>query len=264
MSDLVMLASKYNAKKHDVVGWLASHKIDGIRAYWDPEEEMLMTRNRKQIFAPSWFTDALPNYALDGELVFTHNGDECGNFQETCSVVKRHTPDERWKNVMYFVFDAPDWPFTFNLVYESLKQAVLAKHVKVLDQVYIKSVEQMKAMHDDYVAKNGEGLIVRDPWVFYERKRSKSMLKIKIWDDSEARIIEHHPGTGKHEGRLGGLICEWADGRNERTFHVGVGFTDEERDNPPPIGSIITFSYFGMTDGGSPRHPKYLRIRGDI
>jgi len=40
MSDLVMLASKYNAKKHDVVGWLASHKIDGIRAYWDPEEEI--------------------------------------------------------------------------------------------------------------------------------------------------------------------------------------------------------------------------------
>lgn len=241
-----------------------SHKIDGIRAYWNNTESKLMTRNGKEIFAPQYFLDGMPDHDLDGELVFAPDGDECGTFQKTCSVVKRHNPDDRWQHVKYYVFEAPAWPFNFYSVYYQLKMTLFAKHIEVLKQVKCTSVEQMRSMHDEYTARGGEGLMLRDPDSFYETKRSKKLLKVKIWDDAEALVIEHHPGEGKHEGRLGGCICTWHDGRNTRTFHVGVGFTDTERENPPEIGSIITFSYFGITDGGSPRHPKYLRIRADL
>ena len=260
----VMLASKYEPRKHTIIGWYMSHKIDGIRAYWDYNTRKLLTRNGKEIFAPDWFLDGMPDFDLDGELVFAPDGNECGTFQKTCSVVKRHVPDDRWKNVKLFVFESPSWNFTFNAIYDSLKTQLFTKHIELLKQVECLSVSQMQDMHNTYVARGGEGLMLRDPESYYESKRSKKLLKVKIWDDAEAKVIEHHPGVGKHEGRLGGCICTWHDGRNERTFHVGVGWTDEERDNPPPIGSIITFSYFGITDGGSPRHPKYLRIRADL
>jgi DNA ligase-1 len=259
-----MLASKYSKKWCDLSErWYASKKIDGMRALWNANEQQFYSRNLKPIYAPEWFIAGMPDYDLDGELVFTQNGSEVGNYQLTMSVCRRHNPDDRWKNVMYYVFDAPQWPFTFEAVYDTLQRQMFPRHIKVLKQTLISDDFHLRNMHDEYVGIGGEGLIVRKGTSYYESTRSKNMLKVKIWDDSEATVIEHHPGVGKHEGRLGGLICRWSDGRNDRTFHVGVGFTDAERENPPPIGSTITFSYFGMTDGGSPRHPKYLRLRSD-
>jgi len=37
------------------------------------------------------------------------------------------------------------------------------------------------------------------------------------------------------------------------TFNVGTGFTDAQRNNPPPVGSIITFRFQELTDRGIPR-----------
>ena len=262
MPEKVMLAKKYVDGKTNPVGWYMSHKIDGIRATWDGSK--LLTRGGNEIFAPSWFLESLPeDFTLDGELVFAPDGNECGNFQQTCSVVKRHVPDDRWKNVMYFVFEFPSKDYTFDLIYDWAKERVTPPHIRVLEQVVCTSVEHMREYHDEYVGRGGEGIMLRNPDSKYEYKRSKNVLKVKIWDDAEATVIDHLPGQGKHEGRLGGAICNWTDGRNDRTFHVGVGWTDAERENPPPVGTIITFSYFGLTDAGSPRHPKYLRIRED-
>jgi len=264
MSDLVMLAKKYNSQKQDPTHWLMSFKIDGIRAYWNGEN--LLTRGNNIIYAPAWFTEPLKGVPchLDGELVFTSDGSPIGNFQETCSVVKRHNPDDRWRNVRYFVFDAPSLEaFTFDLVYDNLQNMTMPDFVEVVKQTPIISKEALQSYHDNYTAIGGEGVMIRNPKSRYERKRSKNILKVKIFEDSEATIIDYLPGKGRNEGRLGGYICTWTDERNERVFHVGVGLTDAERESPIAIGEVITFEYFGMTDGGSPRHPKYLRPRLD-
>ena len=79
--------------------------------------------------------------------------------------------------------------------------------------------------------------------------------------DAEARVIEHLPGTGRHKGRLGALSVELANGTK---FSVGTGFSDAERDNPPPIGSVITFRYQELSDRGVPRFPAFVRVRTDI
>jgi hypothetical protein len=39
--------------------------------------------------------------------------------------------------------------------------------------------------------------------------------------------------------------------------------SDRERDNPPPVGSIITFRYQELSDTGIPRFPIYIGIRID-
>jgi len=48
---------------------------------------------------------------------------------------------------------------------------------------------------------------------------------------------------------------------NEIQFAIGTGFSDQERENPPPIGSIITFKYYGFYKPGIPKFASFLRIR---
>lgn len=43
-------------------------------------------------------------------------------------------------------------------------------------------------------------------------------------------------------------------------FSVGTGFSDAQRESPPPIGSVITFRYQELTDGGVPRFPSFVRV----
>jgi DNA ligase 1 len=46
-------------------------------------------------------------------------------------------------------------------------------------------------------------------------------------------------------------------------FAVGTGFSDAERGQPPAVGSVITFRYQELSDGGVPRFPSYAGIRND-
>jgi len=46
-------------------------------------------------------------------------------------------------------------------------------------------------------------------------------------------------------------------------FRVGTGFSDPERESPPPIGSTITFRFQELTDRGAPRFPSFVRARGE-
>jgi DNA ligase-1 len=103
--------------------------------------------------------------------------------------------------------------------------------------------------------------MLRRPNSKYEIGRSMSLLKVKTFHDSEARVIGHAPGTGKHKGRLGALICELPDGIS---FNCGTGFSDAERENPPAVGAVITFRYQELSNDGVPRFPSYVGERIDV
>src|SRR5262249_26953325 len=79
--------------------------------------------------------------------------------------------------------------------------------------------------------------------------------------DTEARVIGHAPGAGKHKGKLGALICELPGGIK---FNVGTGFSDDERERPPAIGAVITFRYQELSEDGVPRFPSYVGERLDV
>ena len=88
--------------------------------------------------------------------------------------------------------------------------------------------------------------------------RSDALLKLTPFLDAEARVVAHLPGQGKHHGVLGALEVESADGRR---FRLGTGFTDAERLDPPPVGSLVTYRYRELTENGMPRFPVFLRVR---
>nr|MBF0223725.1 DNA ligase [Desulfobulbaceae bacterium] len=104
----------------------------------------------------------------------------------------------------------------------------------------------------------GEGLIVRRPDALYTKGRSGDILKVKSFLDAEAVVLAHLPGKGQNLGRVGSLLVELPDGKQ---FRIGTGFSDAQRDNPPTVGSTITFKYYGFYQSGIPKFPSFLRVR---
>jgi DNA ligase-1 len=251
----LLLADVWNSSI-DPTGWWMSEKYDGLRGYWDGRK--LWTRQGNMIHAPNYFMAELPrDIALDGELWIGH-----GKFEETISVVRAETPDERWKRVHYMVFDAPRAKGTFEQRMELLHTIFPQDNrvVRLVVQERCEGVAQLLAERDRVIRLGGEGLMLRQPESLYEGKRSSTLLKVKPYDDAEATVIAHEPGKGKFAGKLGAIRVRTDDGRE---FSIGSGFTDVQRELPPPVGTVITYRFRGLTAKGMPRFPSYLRVRKD-
>ena len=249
----LLLAKTWN-ESIDPTGWWISEKYDGMRGFWDGKA--LWTRGGKPIHAPEYFLAELPEgIALDGELWLGR-----GKFEDTMSIVRRQTPDARWRQIKFMVFDAPKAKGTFEKRMAFLKTQLpaTAKHVRPVPQWRCKGKAHLIAERDRIVKAGGEGLMIREPESVYEGKRSGTLLKVKTHDDDEATVIGHKPGKGKFEGMLGSLRVRTTDGRE---FSVGTGFTNAQRKNPPPIGSVVTYRYRGLTKNGLPRFPSFWRDR---
>jgi len=240
----------------DPTGWWMSEKYDGLRGFWDGKK--LWSRNGNEIHAPDYFLTELPaDIPLDGELWMGR-----GKFEATMSTVLSQTPDERWRQVRFMVFDAPQAKGTFEQRMLSVKATLPAKNefVKPVPQERCTGAVQLIAERDRIVKLGGEGLMLRKPESDYEAGRSPTLLKVKPHDDAEATVTAHLPGKGKLAGRLGSLRVRTADGRE---FSIGNGFTDAQRESPPPVGTVVTYRYRGLTSKGMPRFPTFLRVRKD-
>lgn len=242
----------------DLTGWWMSEKLDGVRAYWDGTQ--FISRQGNVYHAPDWFIEDLPkDVHLDGELWLSRKG-----FQRAVSIVRRQDKSDQWKEITYLVFDAPavDDVFEARMAYISqLLDEAQPKYARPHTHERCKGTDHLREELARVEELGGEGLMMRKPSSKYEVGRSFSLLKVKSMHDAEARVIEHLPGTGRHKGRLGALSVELANGTK---FSVGTGFSDAERDNPPPVGSVITFRYQELSDRGVPRFPAFVRVRTDI
>jgi DNA ligase-1 len=128
----------------------------------------------------------------------------------------------------------------------------------VVEQQRVTGHGALMARLDAVVAAGGEGLMLRREAAPYRGGRSDDLLKVKRHLDAEARVIAHLPGQGKYQGMLGALLVEEANGTR---FRIGTGFSDAERADPPPVGSVVTFRYRGRTKNGLPRFASFLRLR---
>lgn len=241
----------------DLTGWWMSEKLDGVRAYWDGSQ--FLSRLGNVYKAPGWFTKGLPKTPLDGELWVGRK-----KFQRCVSIVRRHDAGDDWREVSYLVFDAPALPLKFEQRMQHLHKFMQEQKpdaTRFLEQVICRGTAHMKEELARVEALGGEGVMMRRPGSSYEVGRSRSLLKVKSFYDSEAIVIGHQPGTGKHKGRLGALLVEMPDGTR---FAVGTGLSDVERSQPPALGQIITYRYQELSDGGVPRFPSYVGVRHDI
>ncbi len=240
----------------DPTGWYLSEKLDGVRAYWDGKQ--LYSRLGNLFHAPDWFLAGLPDMPLDGELWLGRK-----RFQRTISIVRRQDKSDHWKDIRYVLFDAPALEKNFEQRLEFVRAVVQASksgYALAHEHQQCRGLEHLRAELARLEALGGEGLMMRRAGSRYESGRSATLLKVKSFRDAEARVLKHLEGAGRHKGRLGALFVELEDGT---TFSVGTGFSDAERENPPPVGSLITFRYQELSDGGVPRFPSYVGVRAE-
>lgn len=253
----ILLANKYDESKHDPTDWWMSEKFDGVRAFWDGTN--FISRLGNVYYAPDWFKKDLPKDThLDGELYMGR-----GKFQETISIVKSFDAGERWKKLKYMVFDVP------TLENEPFEKRMAFLQSKCTNWQYTKYVVQTKCKGKDFLNKKleeidllgGEGWMLRKPKSKYVRKRSNILLKVKSWIHDEAVVVGFGSrGKGRLAGMAGSLQVRNTAGK---TFNVGSGLSDAQRKNPPQPGTMITYKYQELTNGGKPRFPIFVGIAID-
>lgn len=257
----LMLAKVYHAGVSLSDYWV-SEKFDGVRGYWDGEK--LLTRGGEQIRAPAWFTAGWPGVPMDGELWAGR-----GQFSTAVSTVRQQTPnDDAWRVIRFMVFDLPaqGGPFSDRIL--ALNRLVSDLAVPWVQAVAQNKVASHAALQDRLrktVKLGGEGLMLHRGESLYKAQRNDDLLKVKTHEDSEARVVAHIPGKGKHAGQLGALLVEMpaVGEKPAQRFKLGTGFSDAERQDPPALGAQVTYRFRGLNDSGIPRFASFMRVRED-
>lgn len=250
----LMLATTYEAGV-DVSDYWVSEKLDGVRGRWDGT--VLRTRGGHLIDPPDWFTAGWPTVPMDGELWMGR-----GRFSELSGVVRSIEADEpAWRQVRFMVFDLPASAEPFGVRVKKMRTLLGQADIAWLQpaaQVRVADARELDERFDAVVAAGGEGLMLHHRLARYEFGRSDDLLKYKPYQDAEARVVGHTAGRGKYVGMLGALIVERPDGLQ---FRIGSGLSNEQRADPPPLGSHVTYRYNGLTTNGVPRFARFLHIR---
>lgn len=237
-------------KDQNTTNWVMSEKLDGIRAYWDGKH--LLSRSGKIIHAPKWFIKDYPDFEIDGEL-WTKRDD----FDNISSIVRDKIPSNKWHEIKHYIFEVPNAKGGLFQRLEKVKPYE-NEYIRVLQQIIIKNKQHQKNYFNEIISKKGEGIVVRDPNALYINKRTSKALKVKKFQDTECEITGYTEGKGKYIDKVGAIICQLP---SKISFKIGSGIDDTFRNNPPKIGTTITFKYQNMTKNGKPRFPIYLRIR---
>lgn len=250
----LMLAKNWQAEL-DPAAYLVSEKLDGVRAFWDGQA--LRFKSGRLIAAPAWFTAALPTTPLDGELWLGRR-----SFDRLSGTVRRSAPvDAEWRELHYMIFDLPGAPGTFTERAARVASLVERSGVLWLGAVAQTPVADHAALQSHLlktVEDGGEGLVLHRADALWQPGRSDALRKLKQVPDDDARVVAHVPGNGRNVGRLGALLLEMPGGQR---FALGTGFTDAQRESPPPVGAVVTYRYRDRTTAGLPRFASYLRER---
>ncbi len=235
--------------------YLVSEKYDGVRAFWDGRT--LRFRSGREIAAPQWFLQRLPETPLDGELWLGR-----GRFDALSGIVRSASADEAaWQQVRYVVFELPGFAGTF------VERAARIEHIvatagwpqlRAATQRLVTDRAALDRLFRQTIAAGGEGLMLHLATAPYKTGRSDDLIKLKPQLDDEAVVVSHRPGKGKYAGMLGAVQLRANDGRR---FWVGSGFSDAQRRDPPAVGSVVTYRYRELTSGGLPRFASFARVR---
>jgi DNA ligase-1 len=239
--------------KQNIKGWYMSEKLDGIRAYWDGKQ--LLTKNGNKINTKKEFTKNFPSFELDGEL-WTKRGD----FENIQSIVLDDIASNKWSEITYNIFEVPNAKGDFQTRLNKAKNWFKNKpnkYIKFVPQIKCKDKKHLQEFLEKLVSKNAEGVIIKNPHKHYFQGRSQYILKVKKFFDMEGKIIDINYDK-KDKNRMKSLVIKLP---NNIVFNLGGGFTNKQRYNPPKIGEIVTFKYYGFTKYNKPKFASFLRVR---
>jgi DNA ligase-1 len=235
----------------NISGWLMSEKLDGIRGYWDGKE--FYSKNGNLLNVPKWFTKNFPPFRLDGELWSKRD-----DFEFIQSTVLDETPSKGWEKITYNIFEVPDAIGDFPTRLQKAKEWFAQhpnKHINIIKQIVCKDEQHLQNYLNEIIALKGEGVVIKDGKEAYHTGRSPYILKVKKVQDMEGLVIGYNYDK---KGKFKSLKLKLDNGV---IFNLGGGFKDIERLNPPKLGKIVTFKYYGFTKNSLPKFASFLRVR---
>jgi len=256
-------------------------KLDGFRCIClSGDSVKLLSRSgkplvNKQLRSHFKALERAHGYALDGELY-----DPTITFQKLDSILT--TEDKELPETLkYYIFDCiplDDWEAkSCSLTYESrlkLTRRIVTSHIcnykRIVDvgSDIAEYSSDVVSIYKKYLKEGYEGVMLKASKGLYRWKRvtlkSGEMLKLKPFDTLDLPIVGFYDGEDKYTGLLGGIVVKYKD----KEVRVGSGFSDKQRKDINEnrdlyLGKTAEVKYLEETDGGSLRHPIFLRVRND-
>jgi len=198
-------------------------------------------------------------FILDGELY-----SDKFSFNKLNGLIKRITPSdediEERKNIKYHLYDVMS-----DEGYEKRNafiQRFASKNIIVIPSYTIVATDDIiKDYLEVFLALGHEGLMIRQLGVPYEYKRTWQLCKVKVFEDEEFKLV------GFEEDRRGGFVGAFTMQIGDSTFNAGAsGQSEEERayiwtHQDEFIGKMATVCFFGRSEYGVPRFPKFKGVR---
>lgn len=245
--------------------------------------------------------NGIPNIMLDGEMMSDQGFDAVNG--------ALNAKDDRTAGLSFHVFDCLSWEEfdamgDVKVPYVSRRQRVnsivvyasgvgQARTIRQTPIEICKTLDEIQEAYARHRAAGQEGAMVKDPDGFYEKKKSRSWLKIKNEDTEDLPVVGVYQGQagGKYAETLGGFIVD----RNGVEVRVS-GIEDKVREEvwslwlqdaaslgespdvtysgwslgltplpagPALLGRLIEVEYHEATKDGSLRHPRFVRFRDD-
>ena len=267
------LAHKWEQYK-DSIDWskgvYISPKLDGVRS--DLSEAGAFSRNGKEFPAFPHILrelkplfDKFPGLRLDGEC-YTH--ELKSDFNKLISIAKKTkpTPEDLAESEQYlefWIFDAPTIPGGYHERYKWLHENILKhfynnKWIKLCIHKLVKTPEEIESNMGYYLENGFEGLMINTYDGLYEQKRSKNLLKYKLFQDEEFEIVDIIEGDGNRSGMFGYAILRDKNGKTFRSSSRGNHefYSRILKDKATLIGKSVTVRFQNYTpDEKIPRFP---------
>lgn len=151
----------------NITDYLASEKLDGVRAIWTGSE--FITRHGNVLNPPAWFKAGMPSVRLDGELWMGN-----GTFADLQSVMQRKGSD--WCGIRFMIFDMAVLRVSTTERIKALENLSLPPHCTVISHAPLADYAELDEMETDIVARGGEGICLRHKDEFY---RPNNFIKVK-------------------------------------------------------------------------------------
>lgn len=292
----IQLAEKYFEKPNKVVGnFTLTEKLDGFRLatiihndkieFYSRQgqlvEGLVEVEEDMKMFCK---VNKLHNAFFDGELVAV-NCEELSSDENYKVVTKTARTKGIKRGLKYNIFDTLSYEefmsqncdteyYKRRQLLNELSKNVNLTHINILPVLYNGSDKDMIMEYLNKARENHkEGIMINLNNGMYEFKRTTNLLKVKVMQDADLKIVDVYEGTGKNKGKLGGIIIEFIYKDNTYRCECGSGFSDDERidywKNPEKIlNKIATIQYFEISkndNGGyGLRFPVWThRIRDD-
>lgn len=183
------------------------------------------------------------NVTLDGELLYNDPMNLAEDtFRKTMEIIGSKGNK---KDIIYNVFDVINdkkYKYRRSMLETLIPETDFTHKIPLL--YHGDDIDKVFKIRDEMIKDGSEGVMINIGDAFYQKKRTKDLIKLKQVNDSDGLVKAVYEGEGKYKNKLGAIDITYKDS----IVRIGSGFTDEERvkywNNPELlVGKVGTYKF---------------------